>query len=206
MMIGELWQRYRFPIVCGCVVLIIVFIGIWRLNAINEQHRQAVQLTEQQMRDIDALQKELTLSKQNAAAVKAYYDKAMDNQFVPVNHFYISAPSAEEAATLVNGEINANNSKVISEAMLQTDRTLVVAQPSNQQYQVGVYKINTYRNWEWSIGIGVHSGNVYMPIGLQRNYSKDAAVATEVHFGPGGVVNGGAVKYIRKTDKLFFLF
>jgi len=38
---------------------------------------------------------------------------------------------------------------------------------------------------------------------LQRNFSKDAAVSYEHHFGGKP---GFEVKYTRKTDKLFILF
>ncbi|MPN61180.1 hypothetical protein SDC9_208914 [bioreactor metagenome] len=88
-------------------------------------------------------------------------------------------------------------------ALEKTDRTAVVA--NETQHKVDVYKYNGYRNWEWSAGVGWHDGEAYVPIGLQRNYSKDAAVAGEVHT-DGKTVNGGELKYIRKTDKLFFMF
>lgn len=35
--------------------------------------------------------------------------------------------------------------------------------------------------WEVSAGIGVHDGDYYVPIELQRNYSKDKAISVEVH-------------------------
>jgi len=89
--------------------------------------------------------------------------------------------------------------KKANEANKGTDKPLV-----NEEFGVGVYKNNNYRNWEWSGGYGQHGGDQYIPIELQRNFSKDAAVSYEHHF--GGNSSGWEVKYTRKTDKLFLLF
>jgi hypothetical protein len=205
-MLNELWTKYRPPIISTLVLVIVIGIGYWRLSAMDARHQQAVQMTEKQMQDINVLQNELNLSKQNAAAVKDYFEKALANQVAPVNHFYVAAPTIDQAAGQVTDRINAKDPTLPPAALAPSDRTAVVTQPTNQQYQVGVYKINTYRNWEWSAGIGVHNGDAYIPIGLQRNYSKDAAIAGEIHLSTTGTVNGGELKYVRKTDKLFFIF
>jgi len=73
-------------------------------------------------------------------------------------------------------------------------------------YDVAVFKVNNYRNWEWSAGYGMQNGVKYIPIGLQRNYSKDRAIEAEVHIGGLKNVTGWEMKYVVKTDKLFILF
>jgi len=54
----------------------------------------------------------------------------------------------------------------------------------------------------------VQGDDKYIPIGLQRNYSKDRAIEAEMHIDPGQFkkVTGGEFKYVIKTDKLFLLF
>lgn len=74
----------------------------------------------------------------------------------------------------------------------------------SSNYDVGVFKVNNYRNWEWSIGYGQHGGDRYIPVELQRNFSKDVTASVEYHF--GGRNTGWEVKYTRKTDKLLLLF
>lgn len=69
---------------------------------------------------------------------------------------------------------------------------------------MGVFKVNNYRNWEWTVGYGKHGGDHYIPVELQRNFSKDAAVSYEQHF--EGEKSGFEIKYTRKTDKLMFIF
>jgi hypothetical protein len=59
------------------------------------------------------------------------------------------------------------------------------------------------RNWEWSAGYDQHDCDKYVPVELQRNFRKHAAVSYEHHFAGQ---QGWEVKYIRKTDKSFILF
>ena len=47
-----------------------------------------------------------------------------------------------------------------------------------------VLKINLDKSWELSAGVGSHRGDVYLPVGLQRNYASHKALAAEVHLVP----------------------
>jgi hypothetical protein len=144
------------------------------------------------------------MSEQNAKAVKDYYDKALAGKVAPVNTFVVAAPTIDQAAGQVTDRINQKDPTLPPAALAPSDRTAVVSQPTNQQYQVGVYKINTYRNWEWSAGYGQHGGDRYIPVEVQRNFTKDRALSYEHHF--GGKQSGFEVKYTVMTDKLFLLF
>lgn len=115
------------------------------------------------------------------------------------------------AAEQVADKINVNDPTLPPQALKKTDRTVVVANTNKtpaSNYDVGVFKVNNYRNWEWSAGYGVQDGSKYVTIGLQRNYSKDKAVSAEVHLDAGNVkkVNGWEVKQVWKIDKLFVIF
>ena len=77
-------------------------------------------------------------------------------------------------------------------------------------FDVAVFKTNLYRNWDISTGIDTHDGSVYIPVELQRNYSKDHAIAAEIHIKLSGKddskkVNGGEVKWVVKTDNVFWV-
>lgn len=56
------------------------------------------------------------------------------------------------------------------------------------------------KNWEIGTGVGVHEGDIYIPVEIQRNYKPDRAIAVEVHMSPEipPRVNGGEVKWIKK--------
>jgi len=56
------------------------------------------------------------------------------------------------------------------------------------------------KNWEVSTGLGVHEGDFYIPVGLQRNLSHNQAIAIEIHLDPQDKLNvtGGEVKKVWK--------
>jgi len=62
----------------------------------------------------------------------------------------------------------------------------------------GVFKVNNNRAWEWAIEFGKHGGDRYIPVELQRNFSKDAAVSVEYHF--WGREKGFEFKYLSTME------
>ena len=71
------------------------------------------------------------------------------------------------------------------------DLTDVVNQLSEQKRK------EDKRNWELGAGLGVHQGDWYVPVSLQRNFNKNRAIEAEVHLNPKEPtkVNGGEIKY-----------
>lgn len=53
------------------------------------------------------------------------------------------------------------------------------------------------KNYEIGIGIGVHDNDVYIPISLQRNFSKDKALECIAHVEDKGIT-GGEVLYKKR--------
>lgn len=168
--------------------------------------QQAEVLSQQQAQDKNVLQNKLDVSKMNAEMLASFITKAQAGQVQPVNHFTVQAPTLSDATQQVADRINASDPTLPSEALGKTDRTVIVPNTNKtptSNYDIGVFKVSNYRNWEWSAGYGQHGGDRYIPIELQRNFSKDAAVSVEYHY--GGRDPGWEVKYTRKTDKLLFL-
>jgi len=129
----------------------------------------------------------------------------------PINNFTVQAPTVQVAAQQVADRINAKDPTLPPQAIEKTDNTIVtpnINKTPRANYDFAVFKNNNYRNWEWSAGYGVQDGNKYVPIGLQRNYSKDKAIEAEIHLDADNPkkVNGWEVKQVWKTDKLFILF
>lgn len=51
-------------------------------------------------------------------------------------------------------------------------------------------------NWELGTGLGIHNGDLYIPLEIQRNYKKDKAVVIEIHKDlQGSKVSGGELKH-----------
>lgn len=49
------------------------------------------------------------------------------------------------------------------------------------------------KNWEIGIGLGVHQGDAYVPLQVQRNYAPDKAIEVEIHLQVPAKVTGGEV-------------
>jgi len=184
----------------------------WQKHADSESRlQQATVLTQQQAQDKNVLQNKLDMSKQNAEMLAEFAKKALEGQAQPINHFTVQAPSLPVATQQVADRIKAKDPTLPPQALAKTDNTIVTPNTNKTpqaNYNVAVFKNNNYRNWEWSVGYGWQDGSRYIPVGLQRNYSKDKAIEAEVHLDSDNIkkVNGAEIKHVWKTDKLFFFF
>jgi hypothetical protein len=216
----------------GVLVIVIVVCFAWQKDHEKEARLQkAIVMSQQDAQDKNVLQNKLELSKQNAEMLDDFISRVQVGGVQPVAHFTVQAPSVEQAGEEVTSRINGRDLALPSVALEKTDNTIVTTEKLNEQqqaaarkvneknagtdkpkmneeYGVGVYKNNNYRNWEWSVGYGRDNGEGYIPIGLQRNYSKDTAIAVEVHLDADRMksVTGWEVRQVWKTDKLFLLF
>lgn len=201
---------------------------VWQKHVDTEAKlQQAIVLTEKQAQDKNVLQNKLNLSNQNAEMLANFINKAQAGQVQPINHFTVQAPTVQVAAEDVAKRINEKDPTLPPAALEKTDNTIVSTRPLtdkekeeakkaneankgtdkplvNEEFGVGVYKNNNYRNWEWSTGYGQHGGDRYVPVELRRNFSKNVAISYEHHF--LGKEKGYEVTYTRKTDRLFFIF
>lgn len=220
------YKNWRVLLVALALIIILCLIGwfAWQKHADTEAKlQQATVLSQQQATDANVLQNKLKESKQNAQMLADFIEKAQSGQVQPVNYFTVTAASPEQAAQQVAERINNNDTTLPPEALEKTDRTVVTSVQAaseqkanidkqnakdgtsiNDTYLTQIYKVNNYRNWEWSAGYGQHGGDRYIPVELQRNFSKDVAVSYEHHF--AGQQSGFEVKYTRKTDKLLGVF
>lgn len=198
----------------GVALLVLALIGglawLWHKSNANEEALQkAAVMTATEAANSNYWQNQLNMSKQNADAAVAAVKAAQAGNLAPSVTFVQQSPTVEKAAETVAQRINAGDKTLPSMALEKTDRTAVVPQEvtkkdGTKEWQVGLYKINNYKNWEWGGGVGWHGGDTYYPLSLQRNFNKDRALEAEYHV--GGKKEGGEVKYIVKTDKLFGLF
>lgn len=207
-----LWQQFRRPVFIFLLILLFVATAYFTYQKYAETEtalREAKVINQKQATDVNALQNLLQESRQNAQMLADAVKQAQAGQKQPVVNFTVQAPTVEQAAQDTARRINEKDPTLPPAALSPSDRTLTVPQQvkqpdGTQEWQVGVYKVNNYRNWEWSAGFGQHGGDQYIPLQLQRNFSKDAALSYEQHF--GGKESGQEIKYTVKTDKLLFLF
>ena len=149
-----------------------------RTQKAEEQYRQAVVLHQEQLEQAQELGQALHISQMNAKQLQAAYDELKDKP--PVASFTVNAPSLEVATEQVAERINKQDMTLPSAALEKTDRTAVVK--NDNKFKVDVLKINLDKAWELSVGVGSHRGDAYIPLGVQRNYAPNKAVAAEVHL------------------------
>ena len=164
-----------------------VLLWLWqRAQQAEEQHRQAVVLQQEQLEQTQELSKALHISQMNAKELQVAYDELKTKP--PAASFTVCAPSLEIAATQVAERINKQDATLPPAALEKTDRTAVVK--NDTAYKVDVLKINLDKSWELSAGVGTHQGDVYLPVGLQRNYAPHKALAAELHLVPEDLAKG----------------
>ena len=181
----QLFQTWKMALVQNkwlivfFLVISVVLFWLWqRAQQAEEQHRQAVVLQEEQLEQTQLLRRALSISQMNAKELQAAYEELKAKP--PVASFTVAAPSLEVAAEQVAERINKQDATLPPAGLEKTDRTAVVKNES--QYKVDVLKINLDKSWEISAGVGSHRGDTYMPVGVQRNYAANKAVAAEVHL------------------------
>ena len=153
---------------------------LWqRIQQAEEKYRQAVVLQQEQLEQAQELGKALHISQMNAKELQVAYDVMKTKP--PVASFTVNAPSLEVASEQVVERINKQDATLPPAALEKSDRTAVVK--NDTEHKVDVLKINLDKSWEFSTGIGIHHGDTYIPVGVQRNYASNKALAAEIHLG-----------------------
>ena len=199
--IKAIFQKY-WKVAFSILVLIIFICMLFKIQHLEQQvekDKQEVQvITSEHAKNVNALQNELGVNKQNAEVLAKYIQGIQTGRVAPNAAFTITSSSPEQVVKEVVTRIESRDTTLPPSVYDKSDKTVVTQQPDNKDYQVGVYKINTYRNWEAGIGVGVQDGNVYVPISLQRNYDKNHSIEAEVHLDKDIMeknVSGGALKW-----------
>lgn len=183
-------------------VLIVAVIGIayavGRRSAVKqaEQQKPAV-VTQEQTRDAKALQRQLDISRANAEALRQQLATVQAEQRAPAATYYVTAPTVERAATIVESQIKADDPTLPMAARERTDRTVVTPIVKDkdgkelppEQKKVDVYKINLRKDHRIKAGATMVDGKAYATVGYEQGRFEAL-----VHF-DGAQVHGGSVMY-----------
>lgn len=183
-------------------VLIVAIIGIayvvGRRSATHqtEQQKPAV-VTQEQTQDTKALQQQLDISRANADALRQQLAAVQVGQRAPAATYYVTAPTVERAATIVERQIKADDPTLPMAAHERTDRTIVTPivkdedgkQLPPEQQKVDVYKINLRKDHRIKAGATVLDGKAYATVGYEQGRFEAL-----LHF-DGVRVHGGSVMY-----------
>ena len=154
-------------------------------------------MTQGQTQDTAALRAQLDISRANAQALQKQLAEAQAGQRAPSTTYYVSAPTVERAAQVVERQIREDAPTLPRAAREKSDRTVVTPitkdkdgkdlPPADQK--VDVYKINLRKDHRIKAGASVIDGKALMSIGYEQGRFEALA-----HF-DGGRYKGATVTY-----------
>ena len=181
-----------------CLLLIGIAYAVGRHSAPEQTvtEKPAV-MTQEQTQDTAALRAQLDISKSNAEALQKRLAEAQAGQRAPSTTYYVSAPTVERAAQVVEKQIREDDPTLPMAAREKSDRTVVTPitkdkdgkdLPPDQQ-KVDVYKINLNKAHKIKAGASVIDGKALMTVGYEQGRFEALA-----HF-DGGRYKGATVTY-----------
>ena len=154
-------------------------------------------MTQEETRDARELRDRLDISAANANALEKRIAAIQAGQRAPSTTYYVTAPTVERAATVVERQIRTDDAALPMAAREKTNRTVVTPitkdkdgqdLPADQQ-KVDVYKINLKKDHRIKAGATIIDGKALMTVGYEQGRFEALA-----HF-DGGKYKGATVMY-----------
>ena len=154
-----------------CLLIVCVAYAVGRHSAPEQRatEKPAV-MAQEQTQDVTALRNQLDISRANANALQQRLTEAQAGQRAPSTTYYVTAPTVERAATVVERQIRTDDATLPMAAREKTDRTVVTPitkdkdgkdLPSDQQ-KVDVYKINLRKDHRIKAGATMIDGKAWL--------------------------------------------
>ena len=183
-------------ILCLLIVGIAYAIGRHSASEQTASEKPAV-MAQEQTQSAAALRAQLDISRANADALQKRLTDVQAGQRAPTTTYYVSAPTVERAAQVVERQIREDAPTLPRAAREKTDRTVVtpITQDKDgdtlppEEQKVDVYKINLRKDHRIKAGASVIDGKALMSIGYEQGRFEALA-----HF-DGGHYKGATVTY-----------
>ena len=191
-------ERKMALLVTLCLLLAGIAYAVGR-HSVSEQTAAGLSavMTREETQDKAALRAQLDISKSNAETLQRRLAEAQAGQRAPTTTCYVSAPTVERAAQVVERQIRKDNPTLPRTAREKSDRTVVTPitqdkdgkdlPPTDQK--VDVYKINLRKDHRIKAGASVIDGKALMSIGYEQGRFEALA-----HF-DGSHYKGATVMY-----------
>lgn len=184
-------------VVILAVLLVAVAYAVGRYAGHEAAAEKPAVMTQEQTQDARELRDRLDISTANANALEKRITAIQAGQRAPSTTYYVTAPTVERAATVVERQIREDSPTLPMAAREKTDRTVVtpITQdkdgkdlPTDQQ-KVDVYKINLRKDHRIKAGATMIDGKALMTVGYEQGRFEALA-----HF-DGGKYKGATVMY-----------
>ena len=180
-----------------CLLLVGIAYAVGRHSADQTAAEKPTVMTQEQTQDTAALRQQLDVSRANAEALHKRLTEVQAGQRAPSTTYYVTAPTVEQAAAVVEKEIREDAPTLPRAAREKSDRTVVTPivkdkdgkdlPPADQK--VDVYKINLRKDHRIKAGVSVIDGKALMTVGYEQRRFEALA-----HF-DGGRYKGVTVMY-----------
>ena len=181
----------------AAVVIFGIAYAVGRYTGHEAAEEKPVVMTQEETQDVKELRNQLDISEHNAADLQRKLADVQRGGQAPSTTYYVTAPTVERAATVVERQIRTDDAALPMAAREKSDRTVVTPiikdkdgkdLPPDQQ-KVDVYKINLRKDHRIKAGATMVDGKVLMTVGYEQGRLEALA-----HF-DGGKYKGATVMY-----------
>ena len=179
------------------VLLVGIAYAVGRYAGHEAAEEKPVVMTQEETQDVKELRNQLDISGRNAADLQRKLADVQRGGQAPSTTYYVTAPTVERAATVVERQIRTDDVALPMAAREKTDRTVVTPiikdkdgkdLPADQQ-KVDVYKINLRKDHRIKAGATMIDGKALVTVGYEQGRFEALA-----HF-DGGKYKGATVTY-----------
>lgn len=180
-----------------CLLLVGIAYAVGRYAGHEAAEEKPVVMTQEETQDVRKLKDRLDISTANATALEKRITAIQAGQRAPSTTYYVTAPTVERAATVVERQIKKDDPTLPRVAREKSDRTVVTPITKDkdghelppEEQKVDVYKINLNKAHKIKAGASVVDGKALMTIGYEQGRFEALA-----HF-DGGKYKGTTVMY-----------
>ena len=179
------------------LIMLLLILGIVFSSEEQPAPEKPTVMTQEDTQDARELRDRLDISTANAKALEKRITAIQAGQRAPSTTYYVTAPTVERAATVVERQIREDSPTLPMAAREKTDRTVVTPitkdkdgkdLPADQQ-KVDVYKINLRKDHRIKAGATMIDGKALMTVGYAQGRFEALA-----HF-DGARCKGATVMY-----------
>ena len=180
-----------------CLLIVGIAYAVGRHSADQTAAEKPALMTQEETQDVKELRNQLDISGRNAADLQRKLADVQRGGQAPSTTYYITAPTVERAATVVERQIRTDDAALPMAVREKSDRTVVTPivkdkdgkdLPPDQQ-KVDVYKINLRKDHRIKAGATMIDGKALVSIGYEQGRFEALA-----HF-DGGKYKGATVMY-----------
>lgn len=192
-MLERTWTAVTAHKTALLAILLILLLLILCISFSREKQTTAEKpavMTQEQTQDAERLRAQLDISRANVDALQKRLIEAQAGQRTPTTTYYVSAPTVERAAQVVERQIREDAPTLPRAAREQTDRTVVTPITKNkdgkdlpaEQQKVDVYKINLRKDHRIKAGASVIDGKALMSVGYEQGRFEALAHFDGTHY------------------------